>query len=329
LGVIAAGLLATSAVRAADFELRTTPRRTHTGETMGVGERFVCESDGLRRIDVAISPLEDNPNPFCGLWLYEGSRNGEPLRVSDARMPDAPTPNGYVTFEFEPIPNSRGKIFDFEVGRSSMDSDSPEPRWTAFVTYRGQAQDIRPWGDHAAHEEELEGTFVCEHPDMRALAIGIVAYEPDQGPASLQLWRANEQGAPLVHSELLPRASIKNGWAFFPMPVVQDSRWKTYRYRLRLPQGARASAGPNGLAMISYHGLGKVSPQLLGMSVGDEVLEDRDLDFRVFAGSGTTRTWQRLRERGGAYMAFALAAWIAASIGLLALVRAGLARGAS
>ncbi len=309
------------ATRIPDLELRTRPWRTHTGTiTAGVpiGQGFVCESDGLHAIDVAVSTGGDHAVGEFNLVLRERSADSHVSRNSRVSIALVPPGGGFLRFEFDPIPDSRGRSYTFEL---TPVSTVPRALLTPYVIYRGQAQDVRTWGDHIASASELEGTFVCEHPDLRALSIGIVAFDPSAGGGSLELWYAGDDGPPIVRAELAPRAPIENGWAFFPMPVVRDSRWKTLRYRLTLPQGAQASAGPAGLSMISYHGGGDVSPRLLGMTVRGETWDDRDVVFRAWSRGGAARTWELLRERGGLPVAIAWCLWIAASIAILSFVR--------
>ncbi len=307
--------------RIPDVELRTRPWRTHSGTiTAGVpiGQGFVCESDGLRAIDVAVSTGGGQAIGEFELTLRERAADSNVRRSSRASIALVPPGGDFLRFEFDPIVDSRDKSYAFELAPVST---VPRALLTPYVIYRGQAQDVRTWGDHVASASELEGTFVCEHPDLRALAIGMVAFDASAGGASLELWYAGAGGPPIVRAEIAPRAPIDNGWAFFPMPVVRESRWKTLRYRLTLPQGAQASAGPAGLSMISYHGSGEVSPRLLGMTVRGEVLRDRDLVFRAWSRGGFARTWELLGVRGGFPVAIAWCLWIAASIAILSLIR--------
>ncbi len=320
LAVISAALLYTWAERVPDLELRTTPWQTHSGAILPsypVGQSFVCESDGLFAIDVAVSS-DGQPLGEFQLTLSERGSDAGVFRRAVVPIAGVPPQGAYLRFAFEPVADSAGKSYEF---RLSPVSSLPRAVLTPYLVYRGQAQNVRPWGDHVAGETELEGSFICEHPDLRAIGIGIVAFDPSAGDAELDLWIAGQDGPPIASIRLAPRVPIENGWAFFSMPVVQESRWKTFRYELRLPKKAQASAGPGGLSMISYHGGGNVSPRLLGMSVRGEELGDRDLVFRAWSKGGAERMLALLRERGGARVAIAWGLWIAASIAILVLLR--------
>jgi hypothetical protein len=307
--------------RIPDVEVRTTPWRTHTGTIVAgvpVGQGFVCESDGLRAVDVAVVAGANHDGEF-ELTLRERSTDSRGAsRTARAPIASVPPGGGFLRFEFDPVPDSSGKSYSFALAPVSS---TPRVMLAAYEIYRGQAQDVRAWGDHVASAKELEGTFVCEHPDLRALAIGMVAFDPSAGGASLELWYAGVDGPPIVRAEIAPRAPIENGWAFFPMPVVRESRWKTFRYRLTLPKSGQANAGSLGLSMTSYHGSGAVSPRLLGMTVRGESLPDRDLVFRAWSRGSCARAWALLCERGGMPVAIAWCLWIAASIAILWLMR--------
>lgn len=321
LAALAIAAVASWSGRIPDVEVRTQPWRTHAGAILPefpVGQGFVCETDGLRRIDVAVGAAGGNAGALFELVLRERSPSADVLRRAEVSAEGVPPNGGFLCFEFEPVPDSSGKSYFFEIAPAPS---TPEARLTPFVIYRGQAQDVYTWGDHAATPAELEGEFVCEHPDLHALAIGMIALDPSASPAVLVLWRADAAATEIARVEAAPRAPIQNGWAFFPMPVVHDSRWKTLRYRLLLPEGAQANAGPNGLSMVSYHGGGHVSPRLVGMTVRGEALDDRDLVFRAWTGDGLRRAWELMRDRAGGRAALALVAWIGASIAMLAMMR--------
>jgi hypothetical protein len=287
-----------------------------------VGQAFVCESDGLFAIEVAVG-TDGHPVGEFELTLRERGDDERAIRSAIVPIDGVPAGGGYLRFEFEPVADSGGKSYEF---RLAPGSSLPRAILAPFFGYRGQRQNVRPWGDHGSAPHELEGTFVCEHPDLRAIGIGMVAFDPAAGDAELILSVEGTDGPPLASARIVPRVPIENGWAFFPMPVVKESRWKTLRYELRLPKGAQASAGPSGVSMISYHGGGEVSPRLVGMTVRGEQQTDRDLVFRAWSRGGEDRAFALLQERGGSRVAIAWALWIVASVAILAFLRSAARR---
>ena len=94
---------------------------------------------------------------------------------------------------------------------------------------------------------------------------------------------------------------------------IAESRWKRYRYRLELPEGAELRAGDEGPCFFPFHGSGAVDERLVGMTLGSELLDDRDLVFRAWSPSGPGIALGLLGERLGWRLAPFVLLWVAAS----------------
>jgi hypothetical protein len=81
-----------------------------------VGQSFVSRYDGLSSIDVFLKPTQDLPGEIT-LSLYELSTLQEPVRT--AVLPGSSiTRNGFYQFDFEPMAESAGEDFFFELSIS-------------------------------------------------------------------------------------------------------------------------------------------------------------------------------------------------------------------
>lgn len=313
---LATALLFSWASRVPDIEVRNQPLRTHTGaitRAAPVGQAFTCERDGLHRIDVHVSS-GGAPAGALEIVLRADSMQGAVLR----RAFSATLSGGadFARFDFQAIADSAGKRYAFEIAPSEAASAGSI---SAYVAYRGFGEDVRLWGDRVATPSELEGEFVCEHPDLRGVAIPFRTLTPKSRTAKIEIWNERDVGMVATRvTESKPRVAITDGWAFFSFPVLADSRWKKLRFRLTVPSGSEPIATEGGLSLVSYHGSGKVSARLGGLIAGGESTSDRDLVFRAWSYAGARELANVVHTRAGRRVWLALAAW-SASIFVLAI----------
>jgi hypothetical protein len=84
-----------------------------------VGQTFVAGYDGLQGISIFIKPGQE-PNAKVNLILYEGRNSSAEIRSTSIRSAEISKP-GFYNFNFEPIDNSTGKDFFFELTYQGSD----------------------------------------------------------------------------------------------------------------------------------------------------------------------------------------------------------------
>lgn len=303
---LAAFLVASSALP--DLEVRTIPWTTPAGGLQAAalpGQVFTCARDGLRRIDVAVTPLEPAQPAHLELVLRAGGPSGEVVRTVLAHSLDPGQWGGWLRFEFEPVADSSGQRFAFELrpaGGATASHVAP------FVRYRGHMGRGK-WQGERRLGGIVEGEILSEEPDLRALGFCLPHLE---GEMALTLIDA-ESGAELRSASFEARAPIEFGWVMLSFERLRDSRWRRYRYRLELPPAAELQADEKGACYFPYHGSGRVDERLGGMTLGGHELADRDLNFRAWSSAGPGVSLSLLRERLGWRLAPIALAWLAAS----------------
>jgi hypothetical protein len=291
-----------------DLEVRTIPWTTPAGGLQAAAppcQVFTCERDGLRRIDVAVTPVEPAQPENLELVLRADGPSGEGVRTVVARAFDPGPWGGWLRFEFEPLADSSGKRFAFELRPAG---GAPASHVAPFVRYRGHMGRGK-WQGEQRLSGIVEGEILCEEPDLRALGFCLPHLE---GRVALTLIDA-ESGADLRSASFEARAPIEFGWVLLSFERLRDSRWRRYRYRLELPPGAELLADEKGACYFPFHGSGTVDARLGGMTLGGRELGDRDLNFRAWSDAGPSVAWGLLRERLGWRLAPIALAWLAAS----------------
>jgi len=291
-----------------DLEVRTIPWTTPAGGLQAAappGQVFTCARDGLRRIDVAVTPVEPAQPENLELVLRAGGPSGEVVRTVVASALDPFQWGGWLRFEFESVADSSGQRFAFELRPAG---GAPASHVAPYVRYRGH-MGRGTWQGERRLSGTVEGEIQSEEPDLRALAFSAPHLA---GRIALTLIDA-ESGAELRSASFEASAPIEFGWVVLSFERLRDSRWRRYRYRLELPPGAELQADEKGACSFPFHGSGRVDARLGGMTFGGRELGDRDLNFRAWSDTGPSVAWGLLRERlGWRLMPLALL-WIAAS----------------
>jgi hypothetical protein len=308
-----------------EIEIRYEPRQTHVGRIFPghpLGQGFTCERDGLNAIDVQLVPIGGRPSALT-LVLRVGEPDGAVVRTARIESADLPPTDLWGRFEFDPIRDSSGQRFYFELISPEVSAHSP------WVRYRGVPYVIRPWGDQPITGATLEGDFQSMpprlgrpdilHSNLSALAFAVDGLDAAAGPATLTL--LDEEGGVVRTSQLSPRVPHATSWAFFAFDPIETSRFATYRFRLELPPEARLVGTSDGPSAIAFHGTGELDSRLLGMTAAGEVLEDRDLVFRARSDEGYGIVLFRLFDHGGEALVVAALFWVIGVAGVGALLR--------
>lgn len=312
-----AAFLATSQ-RLPDLEVRTIPWRTPAGGAQAAappGETFVAARDGLRRIDLAVTPLEPASAVDLELVLRDGGPEGEVLRRVTGSGFEPFQWGGWLRFDLEPLPDSAGRRLHLALLPAHA---APASHVAPYVRYRGVAGRGRWEGEAVLDGPLVEGELLSEQPDLRALAFFLPRLE---GTLTLTLLDA-ETGRELRRASSTPPAPVTWGWVPLGFEPIAESRWKRYGYRLELPAGAELRAGDEGPSFFPFHGSGEVDGRLVGMTLGGALLDDRDLVFRAWSRSGPGTAAALLAERLGWRLAPLVLLWLTAS----ALLGAALTR---
>lgn len=294
-----------------DIEVRSQPWQTHSGRLRHdtpLGERFVCEAPDLERIDVALAPLGSAAaETAVEFQLRADGPDGPILRRAVAQGADLPRGGGFLPFEFEPLEESAGRQLFFQIRPTAEQSDL-----SAWLRYRGQVGDRRPWGDRTLSGPVIEGQLRAEQPLLCAIAFAVDVLPVGDGVVELELF--DEAGESIRRTPLEPDASVDTGYAFFPFEPITGSRWKVYRYRLTLPEEARIIATEEGPSFFGLHGWPEVGDgPLLGMSVGVRMVPDRDLIFRARCRKSPREGLELLRERLGPRGLVGVGVWVLAA----------------
>jgi hypothetical protein len=308
-----------------DLEVRYEPRQTHAGRIFPghpLGEGFTCERDGLHAIDVELVPIGGRPSALS-LVLRMGAPDGPVVRTASIAAEDLPATDLWARFEFNPIDDSRGQRYFFELIAPEVSAHSP------WIRFRGVPYMIRPWGDQPITGRTVEGELQSMpprvgkpdvlHSRLCALAFAVDGLDAAAGPAEMTLMDA--EGKVLRTSKLAAHVPHATSWAFFTFDPIEASRFATYRYRLDLPSEARLVGTSEGPSMIAFHGDGELEARLQGMTARGEVLGDRDLVFRAWSDEGFGIELARLLERGGESLVLAGLLWIVGVAGVGALLR--------
>lgn len=346
LGVLGAALLALGAgalplgLRLADtyeLDVRSVPWRTHGGHLSNegrTGQGFRCRWDGLTRIEVALVSLGPTEGAQLELLLRADARDGAPLRRARALAPTPSGERGWVSFEFEPVANSAGRDFWFEL--APLGDAQPSP-WSAWIRYHGQPGIDAPWGDRVATGRVFEGAVIdnsltperlhfwgkVPHPQLCAMAFAVEELSSARGQVRLELWGegADPRADPPLRSALLePDAATRGGYAYFAFEPVADSRWKDMRYRLSVPQATRLVGFERGLSFKTFHGGTQGPPGLLGMTRGTRVHGDRSLVFRASSSPSRAEAFELLARRAGWKLWAGALCWILGTWLVLRLV---------
>ncbi|MDP6409844.1 MAG: hypothetical protein QGI46_10745 [Planctomycetota bacterium] len=325
-----------------DVEVRSLPWRTHGGRlsaTRPTGQGFRCRWDGLRRIDVALVALAPGREAELELVLRAGGPQGALLRRARVRPGPLEGQGAFVTFEFDPLADSRGRRFWFEL--TPIERDQPSP-YSAWVRFHGQPGHDCAWGDRILTGPVIEGPLVdlekvwsqqdpgnVPHPHLRAVAVAADHLDGALGATRLELWEEGASGAPLRAVELGAEHEVHGGWAFFSFPPIADSRWKRYRFRFSLHEGARLVGLEQGLSLKTFHGGELPDSPLAGISLGGVPHADRDLVFRAWSAPSADDLTALIVERAGWKLVACAIAWTLAMGLVLRLLLARRARGAA
>lgn len=311
----AAGLLpfAAGLGEAWDVEVRTVPRRTQTGKLAQderLGQGFRCAWDGLARVEVLLTPLGPVAGAELELLLRGSDPRGPVLR--QARVQPGPLPGGgdFVAFDFEPVPDSAGREFWFEL------SVPGEARWSpysAWIRYHGQPGMETAWGNRVLAGTVFEGELRdhtigpggrqlwlrVPHPHLSAVAVAFEAVRGER--AQLELWEleAAPDAAPLRKVLLPSQAGARGGYAFFTFEPIEDSRWRSFRYRLTTGDAARVVGFESGISFKSFHGGTAAEAPLLGVTQGASLHLDRSLVFRAGRAPSRGAVLRRIGDRAG------------------------------
>jgi hypothetical protein len=300
-----------------DAEIRYAPRTTNAGRIFpghALGQGFRCEFDRLRAIDVALASV-GGAAVDLELALHVGEPDGPVLRRARVDAASLPQSDGWARFEFEPIADSAGVRFWFELASASPSSVGP------WLRYRGVPYVVREWSSTVFDARVQAGELASVPPrkgrpdllfaDLRALAFAVDGLDGAAAPAKLAL-SDPATGEVLRRGELAPRAPIANGWAFFTFEPLHDTRYRALHYELELPQDARLIGNADGHSLVAYHSGGELDTAALGATCRGVKLPDRDLVFRAWSAGGARTILSRLAQRASWKLALGALAWLAA-----------------
>lgn len=317
-----------------DVEVRSLPWRTQAGRVTTanpIGQGFQCTWNGLRHIDVALVSLGPIEDSGLDLVLRESSAAGPEVRRASLDV-EAFTPgNDWGRFEFEPLTDSAGKNYWFELVATGAKRRSAFSPW---VRFHGHPGNDTPWGDRIAAGPVHQGSLAdfsavgladpnhghAMAPNLCAVAFATESFEAALGPATFELWAEGEDidpSAPLRRVESTGGDEVHGGYLFFPFEPVAESRHQRFLYRLRANDSARFVAFEEGLSVKLFHGRPLGAAPLLGMTHGKELQLDRSLIFRARSEPSSIQVFQRIHERAGWKLAIgALSWWLAMALAL-------------
>jgi len=297
-----------------DVEVRTAPRRTQTGRLLDespVGQGFRCRWNGLRSIEVALTPLGPAAEAELELVLRADGPHGEVLRRARLGPAELAAGGAFTTFAFEPLDDSAGRELWFELDVPGERVQSP---YSAWVRYHGQPGTDAPWGDRILPGTVFEGKLLdhsiapgsrptwgrVPHPHLAAVAFAFEAVRG--GRARLEVFDEGAdlaQDPPLRVALLDVQQSTRGGYAYFQFEPIADSRWKDLGFRLTVDQEARLVGFEYGPSLKTFHGGTPPAPPLLGMTRGGRVYQDRSLVFRARSSPSRAEAWALIRARAG------------------------------
>lgn len=318
LVAVGAGLLplGLGLVDAHDIEVRTVPWRTQGGRISDAnrpGQGFRCQWDGLERVDVAVVALGPTRDAQLELLLRADSPDGAVLRRARVVPAELTEGRGFVAFEFQPIEDSAGRAFWFELGPGDGTRHGP---YCAWIRYHGQPGVDTPWGDRVVPGAVFEGPIVdnarsaaqratwgmVPHPNLAAMAFAVEDLPVADGEVRLELWGegSDPRTDPALRSVTLEgQGDVRGGYAYFDFEPIAESRWKEMHYRLTVPEGARVVGFESGLSFKTFHGGTAGPPALLGMSSGTQVHTGRSLIFRADSSPTRREVVARIIDRAG------------------------------
>ncbi len=296
------------------IDIRSTPMITHLGglsPQSPPGELFRCEEDGLRRIDVPFVAIARSRHARVTLKLRADSPAGAVLRETTLTPGIELTGPAWVSFEFEPLPNSRGKVFHLSV----EPADEAATNLSCWVRYHGQTGVNDAWGDRFLPAGvERRGDFISSHANFRSMAFPVETLFPGLGTASLKIYDSAISKVPLRTCTLGAHDEVNAGWAFFAFEPLPESRWRRYYYELQVPNHCRliGTIDQNRAELPVYktfHGLEISDSPLLGMTRGSVRQPDRDLVFRTWCEDSAINVIERLNARTGGVLWLAAILW--------------------
>jgi len=300
------------------IDVRTIPLITHSGgltPQSPPGEMFRCEQNGLQRIDILLVAIGPSLHPRATLRLRANSPSGVVLRETTISPSVYQTGPAWVSFEFEPVTDSKDKVFHF----SLEPADEAATQLSPWVRFHGQTGENDAWGDRflepgATHR----GNFVSDHAHLRALAFPVESMLPSLGTARLELFDGPGSKDPVRVATLPVLDEVHAGWTFFSFEQIPESRWKRYYFELQTPEHCRliGTGGENGEGIPVYktfHGLDVTESSLFGMTRGALRQPDRDLVFRAWGEDPPSAVFARLMERTGDDLWLAAILWCLAT----------------
>jgi len=233
-------------------------------------------------------------------------------------------------FRFEPIKDSKNKVYHFTL--LPEDEEADLSAWAPFVAMRSTLGAFSTWGNgHTPTPDPID--FRSTFANLSTIAIGVDGLDPAAAHTYLELFELPEDGGePILRRQgnLHHVAPVAAGYAFFSFDPIAESRYRQYRAILHVPANARVmrnkdhASQPDGVTALTYHGVGKPSPGLIGLTKSRWIQPNRDLIFRAFGEDGVYSNWTKVEERGakGRFI-WALLVWGAAAAGaLLVMARA-------
>ncbi len=319
IGLILAGLLVPlwyGLREHPDLAVRSTPRRTHGG-LIGIeaapGQRFLSEGPGLKRIDVALTPIIQFPGEL-ELVLRADSQHGEVLRRVTLLLDPKRRPQ-FNAFEFEPIEDSTGRYYHFEVRPTGGDLFATHAVW---IRYHGNAGYDAPWGDEFLETQTVENSFLSPLDDLRAVAVVCEDLSTTRGPVRFELWESGESKT-LVSVDLPSPTVIRTGYLFFSFPPIPNCAGKRFSFRVTSDGAAKFVGRKGSVSFKSFHGVPGGRPGLQGMTQSGEPLTDRDLVFRTWSSKTRLTELREAYDRAGWKLWAAMICWVAS---VLAISRA-------
>jgi len=314
-----------------DIEVRTRPLRAHAGRLLArhpIGQGFRCESEGLWRIEVALASIVLPARGGVELNVRAGGPKGTLLRSSVVR-PGVLAPGGeLVAFDFEPLMGSAGRALWFDLRPTE---DLRPAAYCAYLRTHGQVGHHGVWGTRLHAGPVVEGVLRASqapefqpragdplldevpHPNLRSVAVAVAEVDPRHGEVRLELWEEGVDGPPVRRVTLAEEDATHSGFVWFSFEPIAESRWKRFRFRITLPEGAALIGDEIGPTMITFHGAQQGHARLLGLSRGSTVTGDRDLVFRAWGARDRLGSLRKMAERAGWRLWAAAALWLTAT----------------
>ena len=296
--------------------MRSLPLRFHAGrisEVAPFGQVFRCEADGLERIDVTLVTA----GPESGeveLQLRREGPGGEVVRRVLVEADPLSEPE-LVTFRFEPIPESAGRWFHFQLvpaGGAARAGLSP------WIRFHGQTGRDDPWGAEVVEGKDAGGYFQSPTGDLRGIAVACESMVATERDVRLTLWDLDDGGATRREITLATPTAIETGYALLSFEPIPNSKGRNYGYRLDVGTHARFNARFDRPTIKTLHGLDAERAALGGMTTAGRIEPDRDLVFRAWTASGPAAGLRIARERAGWRLWAGVGLWL---LTLLALAR--------